>query len=120
MLELRLEMNVQGIPAIVWPMVVYESKKRRKVMKNQRSLLFLVLGVLGISVNLLGDSIPAGSYLSTCKDVRVTEMGWISTLHASCRNWQGNYISTSYDYQRCPPNKDIANCNGILTCGACR
>ncbi|XXX79584.1 CVNH domain-containing protein [Sorangium sp. So ce134] len=89
-------------------------------MKN--TLVALVLGALSVSTVLSGSDTaeaqrrpPEGSYLRTCRDVRVDR----GSLHAMCKDRRGNYRRTRMvDYRRC--RGDIENDNGHLRCGGRR
>lgn len=67
-------------------------------------------GVLNCAVS---DVLPPGSYLATCKDVRLRG----TTLYASCKNGKDRWISAALrDAQKCPG--DIENHEGSLRCTA--
>jgi hypothetical protein len=59
--------------------------------------------------------LPPGSYIATCKDVRL--LG--TTLSATCNDGKDHWLSTTLrDVQKC--TGDIANHNGTLRCEAVR
>ena len=65
-------------------------------------------GVLNCQVS---DILPPGSYISTCKDVRMKG----TTLYASCNNGKDQWMSAElHEAHRC--SGDIANQNGTLRC----
>lgn len=86
-------------------------------MKRLLILLFLT----GIS-NLYGFERLAeqlaerlGSYINSCKDCSVDSN---NVLKCNCQDMSGGWNNTSLQL---PCNtQDIANCNGILTCGKCQ
>ena len=55
---------------------------------------------------------PPGSYQQSCQNIKATQ----DKLYANCRNHNGQWVNTTMKYENC--NKDIANSNGKLTCGA--
>ncbi|WP_437726421.1 CVNH domain-containing protein [Sorangium sp. So ce861] len=83
------------------------------------SLVALVLGALSLSAVLSSSDMaqaqrrpPEGSYLRTCRNVRVDR----GALHAMCQDRRGNYHRTRMvDFRRC--RGDIENDNGRLRCG---
>jgi hypothetical protein len=57
--------------------------------------------------------LPPGSYITTCRDVRLQG----TTLYATCNDGKDHWLSASLrDVQKC--NGDIANQNGTLRCTA--
>jgi hypothetical protein len=57
--------------------------------------------------------LPPGSYIATCRDVRLQG----TTLYATCNDGKDHWLSASLrDVQKC--NGDIANQNGALRCTA--
>jgi hypothetical protein len=67
-------------------------------------------GILNCEVS---DVLPPGSYISTCKDVRMQG----TTLHATCDNGKDHWIPAELrDAHKC--SGDIANMNGTLRCTA--
>jgi len=55
--------------------------------------------------------LPPGSYIATCRDVRLQG----TTLYATCNDGKDHWLSASLrDVQKC--NGDIANQNGTLRC----
>jgi CVNH domain len=65
-------------------------------------------GILNCQVN---DVLPPGSYISTCKDVRMHG----TTLYASCNNGKDRWLAAQLrDANKC--SGDIANQNGTLRC----
>jgi hypothetical protein len=70
-----------------------------------------VVNVNGILNCEVSDVLPPGSYISTCKDVRLQG----STLVASCNNGKDRWITAELrDAHKC--SGDIANQNGALRC----
>lgn len=55
---------------------------------------------------------PRGSYMMSCKDIRVTA-GW---LKASCRDRNGRWVDATTAVGWCSAGRDIANDDGRLTC----
>lgn len=55
---------------------------------------------------------PRGSYMMSCKDIRVTA-GW---LKASCRDRNGRWMDATTAVGWCSAGRDIANDDGRLTC----
>jgi hypothetical protein len=69
-------------------------------------------GILNCEVS---DVLPPGSYIATCKDVRLQG----TTLIASCNDGKDHWLNASLrDAHRC--SGDIANQNGALRCAAIR
>ncbi len=67
-------------------------------------------GILNCEVS---DVLPPGSYIATCKDVRLQG----TTLLASCDDGKNHWLNASLrDAHKC--NGDIANQNGALRCTA--
>ena len=65
-------------------------------------------GILNCEVN---DVLPPGSYLSTCKDIRMKG----TTLYASCNDGKDHWLTAEFHAaNRC--GGDIANQNGALRC----
>lgn len=65
-------------------------------------------GVLNCQVS---DVLPPGSYISSCRDVRMKS----NTLYADCNNGKDQWMTAElHDANRC--NGDIANQGGILCC----
>ncbi|SCW78252.1 CVNH domain-containing protein [Ancylobacter rudongensis] len=58
-------------------------------------------------------SVPAGSYLESCREVRDVA-GW---LKASCRDRAGRWVDATMAIAWCAPGNDIVNDNGRLVCG---
>jgi len=58
----------------------------------------------------------SGSFLQTCDDVELSKRGDTFAVAANCRN-NANQLVTSSLSGEC--SSDLANCNGILTCGPC-
>ena len=70
-----------------------------------------VVNVNGILNCEVSDVLPPGSYISTCKDVRLQG----TTLVASCNNGKDRWITAELrDAHKC--SGDIANQNGALRC----
>ena len=70
-----------------------------------------VVNVNGILNCEVSDVLPPGSYISTCKDVRMQG----TTLYASCDNGKGRSVTAElHDAHKC--SGDIANHNGALRC----
>lgn len=61
-----------------------------------------------------GEQPPAGSYVATCRDIRV-EGGW---LRATCQDRMGNWRPTATTLMGCRPGADIINDNGTIDCRA--
>ena len=59
-----------------------------------------------------GDYPPPGSYMASCRDIRVVA-GW---LKASCQDRNGRWSEATTAVSWCSPGRDIANDNGRLTC----
>jgi len=55
---------------------------------------------------------PYGSYMGTCRDVRVTA-GW---LKATCQDSRGRWAESTTAVSWCSYGRDIANVDGRLTC----
>lgn len=58
------------------------------------------------------DRPPPGSYMATCRDVRVSA-GW---LKATCQDSKGRWVDATTAVSWCSPGRDIANMDGRLTC----
>ena len=58
----------------------------------------------------------SGSFLQTCDDVDLLKSGDVIDVLANCRDNNGNLVFSSLAGE-C--SSDLANCNGILTCGTC-
>jgi CVNH domain len=70
-----------------------------------------VVNVNGILNCEVSDVLPPGSYISTCKDVRMQG----TTLYASCNNGKERWVPAELrDAHKC--SGDIANQNGTLRC----
>lgn len=59
-----------------------------------------------------GERPPRGSYMATCRDIRVTA-GW---LKATCQDRNGRWREATTAVSWCSGNRDIANIDGQLTC----
>lgn len=59
-----------------------------------------------------GERPPPGSYMASCRDVRVVA-GW---LKASCRDRSGRWVEATTAVSWCSAGRDIANDDGRLTC----
>jgi hypothetical protein len=69
-------------------------------------------GILNCEVS---DVLPPGSYIATCKDVRLQG----TTLLASCDDGKDHWLNASLrDAHKC--SGDIANQNGVLRCTSVR
>lgn len=60
----------------------------------------------------LNDRPPYGSYMATCRDVRMVA-GW---LKASCQDTRGRWVEATTSPGWCSAGRDIANIDGRLTC----
>jgi hypothetical protein len=70
-----------------------------------------VVNINGILNCQVSDVLPPGSYISTCKDVRLHG----TTLYASCNNGKDHWLNAELrDANKCAG--DIANQNGTLRC----
>lgn len=70
-----------------------------------------VVNINGILNCQVSDVLPPGSYISTCKDVRLHG----TTLYASCNNGKDRWLNAELrDAHKCAG--DIANQNGMLRC----
>ncbi len=70
-----------------------------------------VVNVNGILNCEVSDVLPPGSYISTCKDVRMQG----TTLYASCNNGKDRWVTAELrEAHKC--SGDIANQNGTLRC----
>ncbi|MBS7542122.1 CVNH domain-containing protein [Ancylobacter oerskovii] len=58
-----------------------------------------------------GERSPQGSYMGTCRDVRMSA-GW---LKASCQDMKGRWVDATTAASWCT-GRDIANVDGRLTC----
>lgn len=74
----------------------------------------LALAALMIGMPARAQSVPPGSYLNSCRDVRVVA-GW---LKASCQDRSGRWVEATTAPSWCAPGNDIANEDGRLTCKA--
>ncbi|WP_454915139.1 CVNH domain-containing protein [Xanthobacter sediminis] len=63
-------------------------------------------------VSSFGEQAPAGSYMASCRDIRVSA-GW---LKASCQDRNGRWVDATTAVSWCSPGRDIANMDGRLTC----
>ena len=59
-------------------------------------------------------SLPGGSYRQSCRSC--TFSSGCRSMYCQCRDRGGSYAGTGMGL---PCNRDIANCNGSLTCGGC-
>jgi hypothetical protein len=72
-----------------------------------------VANINGILNCEISGVLPPGSYIASCRDVRVQG----TTLYATCNDGKDHWLSASLrDVQKC--NGDIANQNGALRCTA--
>jgi hypothetical protein len=72
-----------------------------------------VANINGILNCAVSGVLPPGSYIATCKDVRLQG----TTLYATCNDGKDHWLTASLrDVQKC--NGDIANQNGALRCTA--
>mgnify|MGYP001806314037 CR=1 FL=1 len=55
---------------------------------------------------------PSGSYMATCRDIRVSA-GW---LKATCQDSRGRWVDATTATGWCSAGRDIANIDGRLTC----
>jgi hypothetical protein len=70
-----------------------------------------VANINGILSCEVSGVLPPGSYIATCRDVRLQG----TTLYATCNDGKDHWLSASLrDVQKC--NGDIANQNGALRC----
>lgn len=70
-----------------------------------------VANINGILSCEVSGVLPPGSYIATCRDVRLQG----TTLYASCNDGKDHWMGTTLrDVQKC--NGDIANQNGALRC----
>lgn len=60
----------------------------------------------------LGERPPQGSYMATCRDVRMVA-GW---LKATCQDRNGRWVDATTTPSWCSSGRDIANVDGRLTC----
>ncbi|MDE1569302.1 hypothetical protein [Aquabacter sediminis] len=58
------------------------------------------------------DRPPPGSYMASCRDIRVSA-GW---LKATCQDSKGRWVDATTAVSWCSPGRDIANIDGRLTC----
>jgi len=104
-------------------------QKGRSMKVVIQKTLVLVLGIFGVT-NLLGyhdRSQPRngaqGTFSATCSILynpyEDTIIGGL-WLKANCNAWDHSSHYNSLNYvDDCRPDQDIANCNGVLTCGPC-
>ncbi|MEP9376290.1 CVNH domain-containing protein [Aquabacter sp. CN5-332] len=59
-----------------------------------------------------GERPPSGSYMSTCRDIRMVA-GW---LKATCQDSRGKWVDATTAASWCTTGRDIANVDGQLTC----
>ena len=72
-----------------------------------------VANINGILNCEISGVLPPGSYIATCRDVRLQG----TTLYATCNDGKDHWLSASLrDLQKC--SGDIANQNGMLRCTA--
>lgn len=70
-----------------------------------------VANLNGILICQVNDVLPPGSYISTCKEIRMKG----TTLYASCNNGKDHWLNAEmHEANRC--SGDIANQNGALRC----
>lgn len=82
-------------------------------LKNANSCAEGVSNINGILNCEVSGILPPGSYIATCKDVRLQG----TTLLASCNDGKDHWVNASLrDVNRC--KGDIANQNGALRCTA--
>lgn len=80
-------------------------------LKDATSCSQGVINVNGFLNCAMNDVLPPGSYLATCKDIRVQS----GTLYASCNNGKDQWLdATMSDVHKC--TGDIANQEGTLHC----
>ncbi len=85
-------------------------------MKKRCFLVAAVVGVLsGSVITAVAAENPTGPYQKTCKSCSVN--GKQNTLYCKCNTASGQPNQTSL---RLPCSSTINNCNGNLTCGACK
>ncbi|SRR5579884_3770801 len=70
-----------------------------------------VVNLNGILTCQVNDVLPPGSYISTCKDIRMKG----TTLYASCNNGKDQWLNAEM-HQANQCTGDIANQNGALRC----
>jgi CVNH domain-containing protein len=112
----RLGERHHGKPAAIEVKLAaaYAPERRRLVAMKISLGTFAVLLIAGSMFLQLAhaQSVPQGSYRTSCTDIRVEDR----TLTAVCRIADGREQRTSLtDVNRCVG--DIANDNGMLTCG---
>ena len=74
-----------------------------------------VANINGILNCAVSGVLPPGSYIATCRDVRLQG----TTLYATCNDGKDHWLSASLrDVEKC--NGDIANHNGALRCDPVR
>jgi CVNH domain len=74
-----------------------------------------VVNMNGILSCAVSDVLPPGSYMATCKDIRLQG----TTLHASCNNGKDRWVSAELrDAHKC--SGDISNHEGALRCSEIR
>ncbi len=82
-------------------------------MRGCVKLFALAVALLGLSIlPAAAQQVPAGSYLSSCRDVREVA-GW---LKASCQDRSGRWVEANTAISWCAPGNDIANEDGRLVC----
>ncbi|MEP9369670.1 CVNH domain-containing protein [Xanthobacter sp. VNH20] len=59
-----------------------------------------------------GEKIPYGSYMGSCRDIRMVA-GW---LKATCQDSRGRWVEATTAASWCSAGRDIANVDGRLTC----
>jgi CVNH domain len=80
-------------------------------LRNANTCAQGVINLNGILNCAVSDVLPPGSYLSTCKDIRMKG----TTLYASCNNGRDSWINAElHEANRC--SGDISNENGTLRC----
>lgn len=82
------------------------------MMKAWWKSMTLAGGLLLVAMPAMAEPIPPGSYLQSCRDVRVVA-GW---LKASCQDRNGRWVEATTAVSWCAPGNDIANTDGRLTC----
>jgi len=79
-----------------------------------RHLIFpvIVIGIAALlSAGARAQTLPAGSYQDTCRNIRVPAPG---SLAADCRDARGTWKPSALAFSSC--RGDIANNNGVLAC----
>ena len=88
-----------------------DGREALTTLRNATSCAQGVINLNGILNCAVSDVLPPGSYLSTCKDIRMKG----TTLYASCNNGRDNWINAElHEANRC--SGDITNENGTLRC----